>query len=1007
MKLQLRARLKFSVLILMLLPGIEVSHARNEEDSQAAGTARTERNKEKLANARKLQQDARPKGPQSLKDKAVRERVLRRMREADKEHLEAVRERAGLKGLKTSGVRRDGRGFRLVDFDDNDQPVYEIEENVNAAISTAADVVRDNAAYQPVSVRVEAENYTSMSGIELEDCSDTDGGLNIAYISNGDWCEYTVDVPAAGLYRLSFRTASNNNDSGSIELAADGASIGSIEVPDTDGWQAWTTVSTQVEFASSGSHTLRLDFVGGAGSLFNVNWFSFRRNITIGLWEVGGVPRTTHQELEGKVVVMDDSTSVKSHATHVAGTLVAEGLDSRVIGMNPGADVGAFDTADVNYEMTAYGAYEPNSTMLYVSNHSYGVGQGWEASSSDDRDWVFFGTFVDDDDPSTDYDEDFGRYSSSAVTWDSLTYSQQYHLPFISAGNQRTDNPSNGDIVRIYGTYYVYDDSKHPLGDRYYKGDWDNMEGRKLAKNVITVGNTSDAVSGGVRDPGGAVTKSSSSRGPADDGRIKPDIVGNGDSVRSCDSDSDTDTSNKTGTSMSTPNVCGSASLLIDYFVSRFPERSMTASTLKALILHTADDRGNPGPDYKYGWGLMNTEAAVSVIEDYADSSGGGHMLESVVDESANPLREYSFAWDGSAPLRVTLCWTDPAGTEKSGHENREKALVNDLNLRITGPDGTHYPYVMPHVGDWSIASIEDNATTGVNDVDNVEQVYLETPEAGDYTVTVDYAGSLADDSQPFSLIVTGQSAAEIEVDEDGPPVVALVSDGAARDFGSAAPSHATVSQYYTIRNSGGSPLTDLSLAVEGSASSDFTVSGLSATELFAGESATFAVSYDPLDLGTRSARLEITSNDSDENPFVVNLTAIGLSELEGWRLEHFGSAGDSGEFADDADFDRDGNSNLIEFLMATNPTIANPAPLEVDHSASTFDLTYDRNVNALGEFDFQVEWNDDLMNSDGWFDTGVSEEVLSDDGTVQEVKASAPKGTATSRFYHLKVAPK
>ncbi|MGJ8653863.1 MAG: carbohydrate-binding protein [Opitutaceae bacterium] len=891
-----QARLLTGLLTISILAPTGVAIAQTSADDQAASAAqfqaKMERSKEKLVKARQQKKAAFSKGRHNLKDKAVRAELVRRLKEADQAHMEAVRERAELKGLEIKGTRNDGRGFRLIDFDENDQPVYEIDENVNAAISTATDVVRDNSVYRPTSTQIEAESYSSMDGVQVETTTDTGGGQNIGYIENGDWAEYTINIPAAGQYRLSLRTASNNNDGGTIALTANGSSIGSIDIPDTNGWQTWTTVTAHVVFNTSGSQTLRMDFSGGAGSLFNLNWFSYNRSITIGLWEATGIPRLTHQELEGKITVMDGSTSTGSHATHVAGTLVAEGINPDLKGMNPSASIAAFMTSQADAEMIANGADAPNTTKLYISNHSYGVGQGWESSSSNDYDWLFWGTFVNDDDPSNDYDEDFGRYSSSAVTWDSITYNLPYYLPFISSGNHRSDNPSNGDTVRIYGVDYTYDDTKHPLGDRYYKNGWDNMEGRKLAKNAISVGRAKDAVTGGVRDPDKYtdLMNTGSSRGPTDDGRIKPDVVANGDSLLSTDSGNDTDTGTKSGTSMACPNACGSAALLIDYYTLRFPSQSMRASTLKALILHTAYDRGDAGPDYKYGWGLMDTQAAADVIQLHADGNGSAHMLEDLVNDTTTTSQSHVFKSDGSSPLRVTICWTDPPGTEKTGHENRTKVLVNDLNLTVTGPGGTHYPYVMPHVGDWSVGSITDNATTGVNDVDNVEQVYLATPAAGDYTVTVNYVGGLTNNEQVYSLIVTG----------------------------------ATI---YT--------------------------------------------------------------------------------ELETWRLEHFGTSEGTGDYADGADFDKDGNTNLIEFALATDPNIANVAPITFTDNVSTIDLFYDRNVDAMVDYDFQVKWNDDLTNAGGWFDTDVTELILSDDGSVQEVKATAPKDAATQRFYQLSITPK
>ncbi|MGJ8650149.1 MAG: S8 family serine peptidase [Opitutaceae bacterium] len=971
-----QARLLTGLLTLSILAPTGVSFAQtsadNQPDNPAQLKAKADQNKEKLAQARKQKEEAFPQGRHNLKDETTRAEIVRRLKEAEDAHMEIVRERAAMKGLEPQGTRPDGRGFRLIDFDENDQPVYEIDENVNAAISTAADQVRSSPIY-------------------------------------------------------------NNVD--------------------------------------------------GSG-------------VTIGLWEATGIPRLTHQELVGRVTVLDGSTGAGSHATHVAGTLIATGINSSVEGMAPGAEISAFKTSQADAEMLANGADSPNTTKLYISNHSYGVGQGWESSSSGSYSWVFQGTFVDDDDPSTDYDEDFGRYASSSVTWDNITYSLPYYLPFISSGNQRGDNPSNGQTVRIYGVDYTYDNTKHPLGDRHYKGDWDNMEGRKLAKNAITVGNASDAVSGGVRDASNAVTSSSSSRGPTDDGRIKPDIVANGVSLLSTDSGSDTDTGTKSGTSMATPNACGSAALLLDYFTSRFPTDSMRASTLKALIIHTADDRGNDGPDYKYGWGLMNTQAAADVIKLHADGNGGAHMLEDLVNDTTTTSQSHLFESGGSTPLRVTICWTDPAGTEKTGHENRSKTLVNDLNITVTGPGGTHYPYVMPHVGDWSIGSIDDDATTGVNDVDNVEQVYLAAPTAGTYTVTVDYVGSLTDDEQAYSLIVSGTTidAPTLEVttatyDILATPPTFSTDDLAQTEYlsssatgGNQSSEHAqlfngTIGNTDGDRDDSGEVQLDSGNTITVNLDTSVYISGydLTGIETIFGwnnasngrsnqgyeiiltymndSTATLAgpTHWEPnspaqfwtkvsfaddeggvlqsdlinhngstssgtgaIASGVKAVTFNITNNANAGSWVIAREfdifgypTGGPYTELQSWRLEHFGTSEGTGNYADDADFDNDGNLNLMEFALATDPSISNIAPVTFTDNTSTIDLMYDRNVDAMVDYNFQVEWNDDLTNAGGWFDTNVTEQILSNNGSVQEVKATAPKGTGDQRFFQLSVSPK
>ena len=881
---RLRTFPRTCLIALSLVVVTGVAHARTNAYTQAMA----DRDARIMSVAREKRSAALSKR-HDMKDRQKRADVVRQLQEAEAAHMGAVRRRAAAEGLELEGQWPDGRGFRLIDFDKKGFPVYEEDLNIDAAITTAADLVRDSATFQ-TSVKVEAEVAypDNHGGIRLEACSDTGGGTNIAYIENGDWAEYTIDIPAAGQYTLNIRTASNHDDGGSIDLSANGRSIGSVDVPDSNGWQTWTTVRVHVMFATAGTQTLRMDFVGGVGSLFNVNWFSYNRTVMIGHWE-SGTPRLTHRELAGKVAIMDGTSSTTDHATHVVGTLVSRGINPDTLGMAPEASVASFSSGSATVEMAANGAAGPGTTNIYLSNHSYGVTRGWKEVGGV---WQFQGTFVDDDDPSTDYEEDFGRYNSRSGEWDGVAYNLPYYLIFVAAGNGRQNVPGEGETWKHgWNDEYTYDSAKHPAGNAVYKGGWDNMEGGALAKNVIAVGWADEGIDGdGNRAPDEASASKYSCRGPVDDGRIKPDIYGNGSGLTSCTAGSDTATSSYSGTSMSSPSVCGSAALLIGYYDSRFPGRAMRASTLKALILHTADDRLSTGPDYKYGWGIMNTKAAADVITLHAHNQGGGAMLESFVDTNVIS-RTRTFDWDGTSPLRVTLCWTDPPGAEIDGHDSRAKALVNDLNLKVIGPGGTHYPYVMPHVGDWSEASIDDTATTGVNDVDNVEQVYLATPTSGEYTVVVDYVGPLTNGEQDYSLIVTGQATA-------------------------------------------------------------------------------------------------------------------GQTELEAWRAEHFGTTNNTGDAAGDFDFDKDGYANLLEFGLATSPKVAESDPMLFAIDAADAKLTYTRNVNALAEYDIEVIWSDDLL-SDVWYTAGVTEAILSDDGTVQQVEAALPMGASTARYFRLRMSRK
>jgi hypothetical protein len=181
---------------------------------------------------------------------------------------------------------------------------------------------------------------------------------------------------------------------------------------------------------------------------------------------------------------------------------------------------------------------------------------------------------------------------------------------------------------------------------------------------------------------------------------------------------------------------------------------------------------GNAGPDYKFGWGLINVKAAADVILAHKASLAAPKLIENSVTSSVSS-RTHTFQWDGVTPIRATICWTDPAGTAQADN-SRTASLRHNLDLTITAPDGSVLrPYVMPFVGNWTDAAMNFVATTGKNNVDNVEQVYLATPtQTGTYTITVSRDGALTTSSQVYSLVVTGSE----NVEANPPPVVNITA---------------------------------------------------------------------------------------------------------------------------------------------------------------------------------------------------------------------------------------
>lgn len=475
-------------------------------------------------------------------------------------------------------------------------------------------------------------------------------------------------------------------------------------------------------------------------------------NILIGLWD-GGSALSTHTEFGGRIIVSDGSPH-NYHATHVGGTLAASGVDPRAKGMAPNATILSYHWLNDEAEMIGQAASAPGQpTKLYLSNHSYGYRTGWELDYSNHYIWFGDGWTAKSIEPF------FGQYNEKASSWDKIVYDAPYFLPFKAIGNDRNDNPSSGDTVRNgwNGTWEPYNPSSHPKGDGVYNNNgFDTINPAGTAKNIMTIGAIDDAVSGMNRSLANATMSSFGGWGPVDDGRIKPDIVANGVGVYSCDDDNNSDYYRRTGTSMSCPNACGSAALLVEYYKELFEGGAMRASTLKGLIIHTADDLGRSGPDYEYGWGLMNTLTAAKLLTDYSINPIRLTEANLTLSQQNNDLTFFS---NGTKPVRVTLCWTDPPAEPNYSHNNRTIKLINNLDLYLVGPDGTHLPYKLDYTNPTAIA------TTGENKVDNIEQVYIEVPTAGKYTIVVKFHSTklLNPQEQWYSVLVSGQ-----ESDSDG-----------------------------------------------------------------------------------------------------------------------------------------------------------------------------------------------------------------------------------------------
>jgi len=460
--------------------------------------------------------------------------------------------------------------------------------------------------------------------------------------------------------------------------------------------------------------------------------------INLGEWD-GGAVRGTHVELVNRITQIDNPSSNSNHATHVAGTMIASGVDANAEGMAYQATISAHDFFNDEPEMLTFS----QGAGAILSNHSYGRIAGWRFNSQAGYYYWYGDTAI-----SQTEDYIFGFYDFTAQVWDSIARNAPDYLIVKSAGNDRNDNLP----VSAQDTHFVWDNLNggYVLSTLVRPADcptgYDCISASGVSKNILTVGAVGD-ISGGYSQPSDVNMSSFSGWGPTDDGRIKPDIVGNGVSLYSSGASSDTDYYNSSGTSMSAPNVTGSLALIQEHHNDKYSS-FMRSSTLKALVLHTADEAGSAdGPDYEHGWGMMNTLKAVQLLDDTASALV---VLDTLV---SGDTITFNYYYDGNTSLRATICWTDPAATALApALDPTTSVLINDLDLRVehTVSSTMHMPYIL------NPAMPSMAATTGDNVRDNVEQVYVSSPTAGMYSFQIRNKGSLTDGPQEVSVVIEG-----------------------------------------------------------------------------------------------------------------------------------------------------------------------------------------------------------------------------------------------------------
>lgn len=387
----------------------------------------------------------------------------------------------------------------------------------------------------------------------------------------------------------------------------------------------------------------------------------------------------THIDFQGRLTDLTDGSAGGDHGDMTLGIAGgAANLDPTVPGMATGADLIVYDIGGYPQIVNAVSNFQNLGTVVTTTSYSQGCG---------------------------------GEYESTARDLDADVNTESRLLHVFSAGNSASSTCSN-----VYGSVQASD-------GRYYGNI---TGGRKAAKNSIA---TANLLYTDERD-------ASSSRGPCEDGRLKPDISAHGNNQRSTGEFNTYQ--NGGGTSAAAPGIAGISAMLYQAYKESHNGNNPEGAFIKALMLNTADDMGRPGPDYDFGWGRVNARRA------YEAMSNNQFLEASIQQDSMNSHTITVPA--GVKRVKVMVLWEDPAGSTLAG-----KALVNDIDIKLnTASFGALNPWVLKTAP--SIDSVQAIATRGIDRLNNMEQVTLDNPPAGTYSLDV-HGFAIPTNEQKYHLI--------------------------------------------------------------------------------------------------------------------------------------------------------------------------------------------------------------------------------------------------------------
>lgn len=345
----------------------------------------------------------------------------------------------------------------------------------------------------------------------------------------------------------------------------------------------------------------------------------------------------------------------------------------------------------------------------------------------------------------TAYDNNARTHTNS---WGSMSSSED--------GEYTSDSEDVDDRTNYYDRYYNGRDGLTVLFAAGNNGpDSGTVSPPATSKNAVVIGMHQSRYSGAPD-----TVMSGSSRGPTDDGRIKPDLLAPGGYIRSCLAQEAQDTSGSTwsnqwymeytGTSMATPNAAGAAALVRQYLTEIALRPNPQGALVKALLVLGAQDMGTRDiPNDNEGWGRLNVRNSL------APSGNRGIWVDDrAVLSSSGAIKTYTFEVEQSnLAFKAVLAWSDERGSRFSSAQ-----LVNDLDLEVELPDGTIYK--------GNAFANGKSVTAGSRDsVNNLEVVLIDQADVGTWTIRIKDANHAGSKAQPFALAVVGNGVNDLRPD--------------------------------------------------------------------------------------------------------------------------------------------------------------------------------------------------------------------------------------------------